>query len=135
MDKEALKEFILKNSSDSRLYGLLYKEKQLLKQNDLKGFARFQIKKNRSMFLGSFSFLIVVALQLPAQFIDYIETGNTSFLYFFLGAFVLSCIVIFKATKEYYTIKSSMTLLLTILEDEQNTQEEASNSSAILSKA
>lgn len=135
MDKEAIKEFILKNSSDSKLYGLFYKEKQLLKQNDLMGFAQYQLKKSKNIFIGSFSTFFIFGPQLVVQFIDYLETGSPFFFYFMLIGFIISCAVIFVATKEYYSIKSSMTLLIAILEDEKSTQETASDSSAILSNA
>ena len=135
MDKEAIKEFILKNSSDSKLYGLFYKEKQLLKQNDLMGFAQYQLKKNKNMFIGSFSIVPLVLSQLLIQFPEYLETGELLPLIFCISMLLISYGVIFRSTKEYYSIKSSMTLLIAILEEEQNTQEEVSNSSAILSKA
>ncbi|MEP1150998.1 MAG: hypothetical protein ABJH08_04635 [Balneola sp.] len=135
MDKEAIKEFILKNSSDSKFYGLFYKEKQLLKQNDLMGFAQYQLKKNKNMFIGSFSIVPLVLSQLLIQFPEYLETGELLPLIFCISMLLISYGVIFRSTKEYYSIKSSMTLLIAILEEEQNTQEEVSNSSAILSNA
>lgn len=135
MDKEALKNFILKNSSDSRFYGLLYKEKQLLKENDLMGFAQYQLKKHKNIFIGSFSFLLVWIIQIPVQAIDFTETADLSFVYYLIALTIISGIVLFKSTKEYYTIKSSMEILIAVLEDEENTHELASDSSAILSKA
>jgi len=135
MDKEAIKEFILKNSSDSKFYGLFYKEKQLLKQNDLMGFAQYQLKKNKNMFIGSFSIVPLVLSQLLIQFPEYLETGHLFPLIYCIAMLLISYGVIFRTTKEYYSIKSSMTLLIAILEEEQKTQEGASNSSSILSNA
>ncbi len=135
MDKKAIKNFILKNSSNSKFYGLFYKEKQLLKQNDLMGFAQYQLKKNKNMFIGSFGVYPIGLYYIVYNFMGYIETGST--LALSAGIFILICcfVGLFTVTKEYYSIKSSMTLLIAILEDEQNTQEEASISSDILSNA
>ena len=132
MDKEALKNFILKNSSDSRLYGLFYKEKQLLKQDDLMGFAQYQLKKNKNMLIGSFAFIPICLSQLLIQFPNYLETSSLLSLVYCIVLLVTCFGVLFISTKEYYTIKSSMTLLITILKEEELSQEDAPSSSAVI---
>lgn len=136
MDKEAIKEFILKNSSDSQFYGLFYKEKQLLKQNDLMGFAKYQLKKNKNFFLGSFGMFPIVLYNIIFNFVGYIEEGSMLALSVSIILLLICFIVLFRVTKEYYSIKSTMNLLIAILEDEKKDQEEvSSDSAAILSKA
>lgn len=135
MDKEALKDFILKNSSDSRFYGLFYREKKMLEENDLMGFAQHQLKKNKKIFIGSILFLPLLLLQIVFQFTEFIETESIFALVVSLVGLAFCFGGLFFSTREYYTIKSSMTLLISVLEDEQKTQETASDSSAILSKA
>lgn len=136
MDKEAIKDFILKNSSDTRFYGLFYKEKQLLKQNDLMGFAKYQLKKNKNIFIGSFGMFPIVLYNIVLNFVGYIEEGSILALSASIILLLISFIVLFRVTKEYYSIKSTMNLLIAILEGEKKDQEEASSdSAAILSKA
>ena len=119
MDIEAIKEFILKHSYDPKLYGLFYKEKQLLKQNDIMGFAKYQLKKNKNVFIGSFGMFQIVLYNIVLKFVGYIEEGSMLALSSNIILLLISFIVLCRVTKEYYSIKSSMNLLIAILADEQ----------------
>lgn len=105
----------------------LYKDKQLLKNGDYAGFAKHRLKEARTAFLGGACFFLLFMVTGSSYFLQYTAgTGSdalqltVSALNFFVGIGIL-----FYSTKEYYTIKSSMTLLLKLLEEEKAVQGDA----------
>lgn len=99
---------------------LLYKDKELLKQEKYGDFAREQLKKIQrvslsiapSIFFGIYFSVITL--------IEYGNTSSTLLLVLGLLPFMFIMFGIYMATKEYYSIKSSMSLFLKLLEEEKN---------------
>lgn len=97
----------------------LYKDKQLLKQGKYREFAEEQIKKANKVFWSmAFSFFIL-SLNGIRCLIEYGNDPNwfdlTTGLVSWFGLIILSVM----AAREYYTIKSSMTLFLKLLEEDR----------------
>lgn len=100
-------------SNSSQIF--LYKDKKLLSEKKYREFAEEQIIKARNIFLGASFFLFIV----PIYAIWYLfQAGmESSYLQFGLGAlyFVMFALSVWKVSKEFYTIRSSMRLLIRLL--------------------
>ncbi len=120
---KTLETFFEENFKNTTLPYLLYKDKQLLKEKDYKGFAKEQIKKTRNLFLSVMFALFYGIYYSVTSFIEYGDTGETFPLIIGITAMIFMVAAIFLSTKEYYTIKSSMEFFLKLLEEnEKETQ-------------
>lgn len=116
---ETLSSFFEENFKNQIIPFLLYKDNQLLKEGKHKEFAKEQLKKTNKIIF-SISFLIVYGLYWGVtQLIEYGNSGEWYMLAGGVGAVLFTFLGIFTSTKEYYTIKSSMTLFLKLVEDEE----------------
>lgn len=114
--KEALIDFF-KNDVKSSYEFFFYKDKQLLKEEKYAEYAREQMKKG-NWILGSFTLAITYAMFYGAtMLIEYGQDQNIYDLIFGVGVILFSFIAVFISTREYYTIKSSMTLFLKLFDD------------------
>lgn len=100
----------------------LFKDKQLLNEGKFDEFAQVLLKRSKKsygiMFVAALFFLLIGALYISNMLIP----GSPLWIgasYLFLG---VSFMVI--STKEYYKIRGSMTLLLKLLEADEETESE-----------
>lgn len=122
-DRETVKKIIqLQLNRDQS--NMLYKDKQLLKDEDYAGFAKHRYKEVRRAFVGGlcfFGLLMISAISYFFQFQHMTETGSGAVQ---LAVSIITLIgsigVLFFATKEYYTVKNSMTLILKLLDENQH---------------
>lgn len=121
--EEILKEFFGEQfSNTSGIF--LYKDKQLLKEGDYAGFAREQLNRVK-VLLWSIVFMIVICSWYGiSSLIEYGSSFNTFDLVLGLGSWAALILFLIYASKEYYTIKSSMTLLQKLLEEDKNREED-----------
>jgi len=120
VDQKVLKEFFEEQFGNSWLIHasqiFLYKDKQLLKEGKYRQFAEEQIKKTRYI-IWSVGFSIFLFLWYGIMFlIEYGSEPNWYDLSFGIVCMLGLVIVPVLASKEYYTIKSSMTLLLKLID-------------------
>ena len=103
---------------------MLYKDKQLLKDEDYAGFAKHRNKEARRAFIGGLCFFGLLMMSAISYFFQYqhmTETGSgTVQLAVSIITLIGSIGILYFATKEYYTVKSSMTLILKLLDDNQH---------------
>ncbi|MDZ7754841.1 hypothetical protein [Rhodohalobacter sp.] len=98
----------------------LYKDKQLLNEDKFNDFAQVLLKRSKKsfgiMFAVALCFVLIGVLYLS----NLVVPGSPMWIglsYMFLG---ISFMVI--STREYYQIRGSMTLLLNLLEADENEQ-------------
>lgn len=116
---ETLSSFFEENFKNQITPFLLYKDNQLLKEGKHREFAEEQLKKTNKI-LFSIAFIIFYGLFWGVtQLIEYGESGDISTLIVGLVALAVTFFGIFRSTKEYYTIKSSMTLFLKLVDDKE----------------
>lgn len=106
---KALTSFFNENIVNDMDYFLFYKDKQLLKEEKYKEFAKAQLKRGRNIFSTIVLGIIYGLYFMSTGFIEYGKSEETFSLVVALLAFVFMFIAVFFATKKYYTIKSSMT--------------------------
>lgn len=114
---KALTSFFEENLVNDFDFFLLYKDKQLLKENKYREFAQEQLKKTNKIL---FSIMAAVFLGLYYGITSLISYGaNAELVSLVTGLFALSVMTlsVFLATKEYYSIKSSMKLFLKLLDE------------------
>ncbi|WP_440998858.1 hypothetical protein [Fodinibius sp. SL11] len=98
----------------------LYKDKQLLKQNRLKEFAERQIDKAKNIFWAVLFSIIIVSFYSFWHLIQFGQDWEWIDLTIGIVFWTVLIFVLIKACKEYYTITSSMTLFLKLLDDEES---------------
>ena len=116
LSEKMIEQFFDEHFKDT--FGLfLYKDKQLLKQKDYKGFAKHQLEKSRKNFRGALLFSAMFVI-LGGAYIAQHAYGNEALsfnlvlgLSYFFFAFLSQLFVV----KEHYSIKTSMNLLLMML--------------------
>jgi len=97
----------------------LYKDKQLLKKGEYREFALEQIgKASRTFWSVTFSVFICSYWGIMS-FIEYGAGPNWFDLIFGLSAWIAIIGILFYSAKEYYTIKSSMFLLIKLLDEKE----------------
>ncbi|NIT55982.1 MAG: hypothetical protein GWN00_07005 [Aliifodinibius sp.] len=97
----------------------LYKDKQLLKENRLKEFAERQIDKAKNIF-WSVSFSIIIATGYAFwHLIEFGQYWHWSDLTIGITLWAVLIYTLIKACKEYYTITSSMTLFIKLLDEKE----------------
>lgn len=113
-----IEEFFEEQFNDtSQLF--LYKDKQLLKEGKYREYSAEQIRKaNKAIW--SIGFTLLIALWYgTTSFINY--GNNPSWLSLSLGLFFWFGAIssVWYASKEYYTIKSSMSFLIKLLDENE----------------
>jgi hypothetical protein len=114
MNHQLMKEFFDEQFRNTSGF-FLYKDKQLLKESKFKEYAEAQIKKADRVFWSIFYLLFVFSWYGVAEFVEYGADPAWYHLAIGLGSWAILIILGFLAAKEYYVVKSSMTLLLKIL--------------------
>lgn len=94
----------------------LYKDKQLLKNEKYREYAREQIQKANKIFWSVAFGVLMCAWYGITSLIKYGANPNWFDLLIGLGGLITVVLGLFYSAKEYYTIKSSMSLLLKLLE-------------------
>jgi len=104
----------------------LYKDKQFLKRGDYAGFARHRLKVVRKAFIGGVCFFLLFMFAGGSYFLQYTAGTGSAAVQLTVSAlnFILGIGTLFYSTKEYYTIKSSMSLLLKLIKQEKKKQDE-----------
>jgi len=116
---KTLNTFFEENFKNSALPYLLYKDKQLLKEKNYKAFAEEQIKKTRNIFASVLFAFFYGVYYSATSFIEYGSSGETPPLVLGIIALVFMVAAIFYSTKEYYSIKSSMSFFLKLLDENE----------------
>lgn len=114
MDQQMLKEFFEEQFNETSDF-FLYKDKQLLKEGRFREFAEAQIKKVNRVF-WSIAYPIFMGLWYgTTELIAYGSDPSWIHLTIGLGCWLILIGSLFFATKQYYSIKSSMNLLLKVI--------------------
>lgn len=123
--KTIIEQFFDDQFSDTTRF-LLYKDKQFLKNGDYAGFARHRLKEARMAFTGGICFFLLFMVTGVSYFLQYSAgTGSATIqLTISVLTFVFGIAALFYSTKEYYCVKSSMSLLLKLIEGERTEQDE-----------
>ncbi|REL39215.1 hypothetical protein DYD21_04475 [Rhodohalobacter sp. SW132] len=123
LSEEVLKQFFDEHFKKSS--GLfLYKDKQLLKQKDYSGFAEHQLKKSRTIFRGAMLASVGLFTFGLLYFFAYMTAPKAdSFNLYISFAYIIGALTSLTfSVKEHYSIKTSMNLLLMILDAEKATE-------------
>lgn len=115
---KALTSFLNENIVNDFDYFLFYKDKQLLKEEKYIEFAEEQLKKIRYVFLSIAFGVFYGFYYISTGFIEYGQSQEVIDLVLPCIAFGFMIIAVFIATKKYYTIKSSMNLLIRLLNED-----------------
>lgn len=100
----------------------LYKDKQLLKKEKYQEYAREQIKKANKIFWSVAFGVLMCTWYGITSLIEYGANPNWFDLLIGLGGLLTVVLGLFYSAKEYYTIKSSMSLLLKLLEKSETAE-------------
>lgn len=124
--KPIIEQFFDDQFSDTTRF-FLYKDKQFLKNGDYAGFARHRLKEARMAFFGGVCFFLLLMVTGGMYYLQYAAgTGSDAMqLTISILSFLFGIGTLFYSTKEYYSIKSSMSLLLKLLEEEKTEQDDA----------
>lgn len=93
----------------------LYKDKQLLKKEEYQKFAEEQLKKASRIFWSVAFSILLFSWYGITTLIEYGSSPNWYDLIFGLSCWFGMIAFLIYSTKEYYTIKSSMNLLIKLL--------------------
>lgn len=116
--KEIIEEFFEEQFHNKTSY-FLYKDKQLLKQGDYMNYAKEQIRKIKYMLLAiGFNILLFTGYGITSL-IEYGTDPNWFDLTVGLSSWVALILFLFYSVKEYYTIKSSISLLMKLLKKDR----------------
>lgn len=129
--REALIDFFTNEVKSSSEF-FFYKDKQLLKQGKYAEYAKEQMKKANNIALSVSAAVFYAIYYVTTSFIEYGANGEIEYLIMGLVALVFSMLTVFWAAKEYYTIKSSMTLFLKLFEDNEDQDAPVSETSSSL---
>ncbi|MDR8391699.1 hypothetical protein NC796_11135 [Aliifodinibius sp. S!AR15-10] len=121
ISQEIIKEFFEEELNKTSTF-FLYNDKKLLEQGKYVDFARIQIRKARKVFslvllnVCFFSAYGIISL------IEYGENPNLFDLVLGLSAWGVLLVILVYSAREYYSTKSSMAMLVRLVEEQQNTQ-------------
>lgn len=94
----------------------LYKDKQLLNESRYVEFAEEQLKKAKNILLSVSFSLFICSWYGIISLIEYGAEPNWFDLTIGLGCWIALAGIVFYASNEYYTIKSSMSLFIKMIE-------------------
>lgn len=123
--KTIIEQFFDEQFSDTTRF-FLYKDKQFLKNGDYAGFAKHRLKEARMAFFGGVCFFLLLMITGGSYYLQYAAGTGSDALQLTISVltFIVGIAVLFYSTKEYYSIKSSMMLLLKLLEEEKSVQDD-----------
>lgn len=126
--KTIIEQFFDEQFSDTSRF-FLYKDKQLLKNGEYAKFARHRLQEVRRAFFGGVCFFLLFMLTGIGYYFQYSAGTGSGVLQLTVSVlnFLVGIGILFFSTKEYYSIKSSMTLLLKLLEEETSVRDDAVN--------
>ncbi len=118
MDQHLMKEFFEEQFKNTSRF-FLYRDKQLLKEAKFQEYAEAQIKKASRVFWSITYLLFVGSWYGVMEFIEY--GSDPAWIHLFIGLASWGVLIVtgFFATKEYYVVRSSMTLFLKILRNNE----------------
>ena len=116
---EIIKEFFKERFQNTSQF-FLYKDKQLLKNGNYRKYAEEQISKASKIFWSVSFSVFVCSWYGIISFIKYGADPNWFDLILGLVAWVALVVILLYSAKEYYTIKSSMELLIKLLNDQES---------------
>lgn len=119
--KEIIETFFKEEVSENAPY-FFYKDKQLLKEGRYIEFAEEQIQKAKSVALSIAGFLLMASWFGITNLIEYGTEPHWWNLFFGLFLWFAALGVVLLASKEYYSVKSSMNLLMKMLKEEEKTE-------------
>ena len=119
--KEIIETFFKEELNENAPY-FFYKDKQLLKEGRFIEFAEEQIQKAKSIALSIAGFLIMASWFGITNLIEYGTEPHLGNLFFGLFLWCAALGVVLFASKEYYSIKSSMSLLVKMLKEEKEAE-------------
>ena len=114
--KEIIEEFFDERFQDTSHF-FLYKDKQLLKKGRYREYALEQIGKASKIFWSVSFSIVLFSWYGIVSFIEYGAEPNWFDLILGSAAWLALILVLLFSAKEYYTIKSSMGLLIKLLDD------------------
>lgn len=113
--QEIIRDFFEEQFQDTSRF-FLYKDKQLLKEERYRAFAGEQLRKAGKIFWSVSFGLFLCSWYGIVSLIEYGSNPNWFDLAIGITAWVGLIGSLLAAAKEYYTIKSSMTLLIKLME-------------------
>lgn len=116
--QEIIQEFFEEQFNNTSPF-FLYKDKQLLKNGEFREYAREQIKKANKIFWSVGSGLFFCSYYGIVSFIEYGANPNWFDLILGLTAWLGLIAALFYSAKEYYTIKSSMSFFIKLLNNQE----------------
>lgn len=122
--KHTLETFFKENLLDTSQY-FLYKDKKLLSEGRYVEFAEEQLGKARNIALAMSGMLLMFSWYGIINLIEYGTEPHWVNLSFGLFCWFALMAVVFVASREYYTIKSSMNLFIKMMKKDQDTGEKA----------
>ena len=116
--KKTIESFFEEQLGDTSQY-FLYKDKQLLNEGRYIEFAEEQLNKAKNIFLSVSFSLFLCSWYGIISLIEYGSGPNWFDLTIGLGCWFGLAGIVFYASKEYYTIKSSMNLFIKMMKEDQ----------------
>jgi hypothetical protein len=120
--KEKIKEYFEQEiENHGKLIYLLYRDKKLLKEERFEDFATELLERAKKAYWGSLAMAIMFFLLGSIYLFDssFLGSYNVQIGFIFITVYLIATIL---STKEYYSIKGSMTMLLKLLEPGAKTQ-------------
>lgn len=121
--KELIENFFEEQFNNTSSF-FLYKDKQLLKEENYREFARGQINRAGKIFWSVGGAMLIAVWYGTMGLIQFGAGQNWFDLALGIGCWSGLILILLLASKEYYTIKSSMNLFIKLLDE----QEEQANS-------
>lgn len=98
----------------------LYKDKQLLKEGKYREYAEEQLNKANKIFMSMAFGIVICSYYGVMSLIAYGADPNLFDLLIGLGSLTGLVLILFYSVREYYTIKSSMTMLIRLLDNKES---------------
>jgi len=117
--QQIITEFFEEQFQDTSQF-FLYKDKQLLKNEKYLEYAHEQIRKANKIFWSIAFGVFMCSWYGITSLIEYGADPNWFDLSLGLGSFIGIFLALFYSAKEYYTIKSSMSLLVKLIESTES---------------
>lgn len=114
--QQIIKEFFEEQFQDTSRF-FLYKDKQLLNEGKYQEYAQEQLHKAKKIFWSVSFSVFLCSWYGIISLIEYGAGPNWFDLILGLSSWVGLIIILLYAAREYYTIRSSMTLLIKLIQD------------------